>query len=120
MSLSWAGPVFAVITVGTIALGHHLVRKLNYHFGTWPSIPLFVVGAMVFGMSLFIGDDIFSGVLGIVGLTTLVDGLEVIKQEKRIARGFAPMNPARPVARISPNGPDIDAGTAENHPNNLP
>ena len=100
MNIEWAGTVFAVTTVVTIAAGHHLVRKLNYHLGTWPAIPLFVLGAAVFGASFTISSDILSGVLGIVGLTTVVDGLEVIKQEKRIARGFAPMNPKRPVTQV--------------------
>ncbi|MBN2341584.1 MAG: DUF4491 family protein [Deltaproteobacteria bacterium] len=101
MTLEWAGLVFAAATVVTIASGHHLVRKVNYHFGTWPAIPLFVIGAAVFAASFLVSSDIVSGLLGIVGLTTLVDGVEVIKQEKRIARGHAPMNPNRPVKSVS-------------------
>lgn len=100
MSIEWAGPIFAVTTIVTIAAGHHLVRKLNYYFGTRPAMPLFLLGAAVFGASFVVQNDILSGVLGIVGLTTVVDGLEVIKQEKRVARGHAPMNPKRPVSRI--------------------
>ncbi|MBN2526013.1 MAG: DUF4491 family protein [Deltaproteobacteria bacterium] len=102
MMLQWAGPVFALTTVATIAVGHHLVRKLNYHFGTRPAIPLFVLGAGIFAGSFFSDTDMVSGVLGIVGLTTIVDGVEILKQEKRIAKGHAPMNPNRPVSRISP------------------
>ena len=100
MSLEWAGPIFAVTTLVTIAMGHHLVRKLNYHFGTWPAIPLFVLGVTVFAVSFLVVSDIAGGVLGIVGLTTIVDGVEILKQENRIAKGHAPMNPNRPVQKI--------------------
>ena len=100
MSMQWAGPIFAATTIVTIAAGHHLVRKLNYHFGKWPALPLFVLGGGVFCASFAVSNDILSGVLGIVGLTTVVDGLEVIKQEKRIAKGYAPMNPKRPVPPV--------------------
>ena len=41
MSLSFTGLILAGVTVGTIAIGHELVRKLNYHFGTRPAAPLF-------------------------------------------------------------------------------
>ena len=102
MQPEWAGPIFAVTTVVTIAVGHHLVRKLNYHLGTRPAIPLFILGAAIFACSFIVESNIGSGVLGIVGLTTIVDGIEVIKQEKRIARGHAPMNPKRPVTRVTP------------------
>jgi len=105
MNFESAGPIFAVTTVVTIAVGHHLVRKLNYHLGTRPAVPLFVLGALIFAASFLVANQIGSGVLGIVGLTTIVDGVEIIRQEKRIARGHAPMNPERPVPRtISDTG----------------
>jgi hypothetical protein len=100
MTVEWAGPIFAITTVVTIAVGHHLVRALNYHLGTTPAIPLFILGTLIFGASFLMESDIGSGVLGIVGLTTVVDGIEILKQEKRIARGHAPMNPKRPVQKM--------------------
>jgi hypothetical protein len=100
MTFESAGPVLAVVTVATIAAGHALVRKLNYHFGTWPAIPLFCLGFAALAASLWTSSDLRSAVLGIVGLTTLVDGYEIIRQEKRIARGHAPENPSRPVRRV--------------------
>lgn len=96
--IEWAGLVFAVTTVVTIAAGHHLVRKVNYYWGTWPAYPLFILGTMIFVAAVLVESNLHSGVLGIIGMTTVVDGVEVLKQEKRIAKGFAPMNPNRPVA----------------------
>lgn len=37
MTLQWAGLVLAVLTFGTIGLGHVAVRKLNYRYGTKPA-----------------------------------------------------------------------------------
>jgi len=99
MTLEIAGPVLAVTTVATIAAGHELVRRVNYHFGTWPSVPLFLLGIGVLVGSLWVPSTLFSAVMGIVGLTTVVDGYEVLRQEKRILKGHAPENPERPVRR---------------------
>lgn len=101
MNLEFAGTVFAVVTVASIAAGHHLVRKLNYHFGTKPALPLFILGTLIFGLSFLCVSELASGILGIVGLTTIVDGVEIIKQEKRISKGHAPMNPNRPIPRAA-------------------
>jgi hypothetical protein len=34
MTPQWAGLVLAALTFGTIALGHVVVRKINYRYGT--------------------------------------------------------------------------------------
>jgi hypothetical protein len=97
MTLQWAGLVLAVITFGTIALGHVAVRKLNYRYGTKPA-PLFLgLGLGFLGLSLLAMDNLASAALGIAGMTTLWDAVELIRQEERIRRGHAPANPSRPV-----------------------
>ncbi len=99
MSLQWAGPMLAAVTVITIWLGHVMVRKVNYHFGTRP-VPLVAVlglGAMI--ASLLTASDLLSGVLGIVGITTLWDAFELVRQEERVKKGRAPVNPRRPVKK---------------------
>ena len=99
MTIEWAGPVLAAVTVVTIGLGHVMVRKANYLFGTVPAIPLFFLGAGILTASFFVSSDLLSAVLGIVGVTTVWDGVEVIRQENRVRRGHAPENPKRPVTR---------------------
>ena len=99
MTVEWTGPVLAAVTVATIGLGHVTVRKVNYLFGTVPAIPLFFLGAGILAASLFVSSDLLSAILGIVGVTTVWDGVEVIRQEKRVRSGHAPENPKRPVTR---------------------
>ncbi len=97
MTLNWAGLILGITTVATIGVGHVMVRKLNYHFGTRPAPLAFLLGAAALTGSLFAASNTLAGVLGIVGLTTVVDGLELIRQEERVRKGHAPSNPKRPV-----------------------
>jgi hypothetical protein len=98
MTLQSAGLVLAVLTFGTIGLGHVAVRELNYRYGTKPAPFLLILGLAFLGLSLLVADNLASAALGIVGMTTLWDTVELIRQEERIRRGHAPANPDRPVA----------------------
>ncbi len=96
MTAQWAGLVLAMVTFGTIAFGHVMVRKVNYLYGTKPAPALFVLSLLLMTLSLKMG-DLASAALGIIGITTFWDGIELYRQEKRIRRGHAPANPNRPV-----------------------
>jgi hypothetical protein len=95
--LQWAGIVLAVTTFATIGLGHVMVRKVNYLYGTKPAPFYFALGLVILFISLKTSDTLASAALGIVGVTTLWDGFELFRQEERIRRGHAPPNPNRPV-----------------------
>jgi hypothetical protein len=96
MTLQWAGLVLAVLTLATIGLGHVAVRELNYRYGTKP-MPVFLLFGLGFlGVSLLVTGNLASAALGILGITTLWDAVEFIRQEERIRRGHAPANPDRP------------------------
>jgi hypothetical protein len=97
MTVQWAGLVLAVVTFGTIGLGHVAVRKLNYRYGTKPAPFFLVLGLAFLGLSVLTTDNLASAALGIVGMTTLWDAVELIRQEERVHRGHAPANPNRPV-----------------------
>jgi hypothetical protein len=56
-----------------------------------------VLGLAVLGLSLLVTSSLASATLGIVGMTTLWDAVEFIRQEERIRHGRAPANPDRPV-----------------------
>ena len=99
MILWWSGPILAAVTVATIWLGHVMVRKLNYHFGTRPVPLVAVIGAAALVASLLTTSDLLSGILGITGVTTLWDAFELIRQEERVRQGKAEENPRRPVKR---------------------
>ena len=99
MALSWAGVVLGIATVVTIGVGHVLVRKLNYHFGTRPAPLAFVIGLVFMALSFIATQDTVSGLLGILAITTCWDGYELIRQEERVRKGIAPANPKRPVEK---------------------
>ena len=89
MIIQWAGLVLAITTFVTIAAGHILVRRLHPKFGTQPGIPFMVLGGAVMVVSIFIENNLLSGVFGIVAITTFWDGLEFFRQEKRVEKGHA-------------------------------
>jgi|Deesub1362A_J573_1020465.scaffolds.fasta_scaffold01109_4 uncharacterized membrane protein len=89
MTLQWIGPLMALLTVGTIAFGHVLVRWLHARFGTRPGGPLLGLGLLLLIASLFSRADWVSAVLGVLGITTFWDGVEVFHQEKRMRRDAA-------------------------------
>jgi hypothetical protein len=93
----WAGPVLGVVTLGTIAAGHVIVRKVNYLWGTRTAPAFFVVGAAALAASLLLSSDLLSAIAGIFGITTTWDGVELYRQEERVRRGRAPRNPNREV-----------------------
>ena len=97
MTLQWAGPVLAVTTLVTIGFGHVAVRKANYLYGTKLTPYVFALGLVFLFFSLRVTGDLASAVLGIIGMTTLWDAYELIRQEERVRRGHAPANPNRPV-----------------------
>ncbi len=86
MTLQWIGPLMALLTVGTIAFGHVLVRKAHARFGTRPGWPLIALGGLLLLASLFSAAHWLAAVLGVLGITTFWDGVEVFHQEKRIQR----------------------------------
>jgi copper chaperone CopZ len=97
VTLQWAGPVLAALTLGTIGLGHVAVRRINYLYGTKPVPYVLALGLALLLGSLFVPRDLGSAALGILGMTTMWDSVELVRQEGRIRRGHAPENPERPV-----------------------
>lgn len=85
-SIQPAGIVLAVVTVATIGAGHVLVRRLHARFGTRPAVVLFILGGLLLTQSLFLQENLFSGILGITGVTVVWDGIEMFRQEKRARR----------------------------------
>ena len=86
MNFQWAGIAIAVTTLATIAVGHVLVRDLHPKFGTQLCLPFMILGVIVMTISVFIDNNLLSSILGIVGITTLWDGIEYYRQEKRVQR----------------------------------
>ena len=81
--MNWAGIVLAFTTVVTIALGHELVRRLHRRFGTTPRFYFWALALTALIWS-FIVSDLVSAVLGIIAITFFWDGIEMVRQEKRM------------------------------------
>jgi hypothetical protein len=86
VTLEWAGPILALVTFGTIAAGHVLVRRLQARYGTRPALLLFILGGLVLAASLAVTGRLLSGVLGVTATTLVWDGVEIFRQEKRVRR----------------------------------
>jgi len=86
MLFQWAGIVFAIVIFSTIAIGHVLVRRLHPILGTRPGLPFIMLGCLIMTSSLAVRSDLLSGTLGILGITTIWDGIEFFRQEKRVQR----------------------------------
>ena len=87
MSWQWTGPLYALTTVATIGFGHVLVRRLHARTGTRFGWPLIALGLLMLAATLFVADDLYAGLLGLVAVTLFWDGVEIFRQEKRKRRG---------------------------------
>ena len=78
-----------------IGIFHPIVIKCEYYFSSkvWP---VFLILGLIFcGASLFIEDDIFSGITGVLGFCLIWSVHELKKQAERVKKGWFPENPKR-------------------------
>ncbi|OGN75521.1 MAG: hypothetical protein A2X25_07330 [Chloroflexi bacterium GWB2_49_20] len=92
------GLIAGLSTFLGIWLGHVGVRKIEH---AAPKLWLPVLLALLLGLiceylSLQIETIWLSTVFGILGVTLLWDGLELMRQEMRVKKGHAPANPSNP------------------------
>lgn len=83
------------VTIGLAMLiatgaGHIIVIKGQYHFGI-KLLPVFlIIGILCLLLSIICKSALVSGILGIVAITFLWGILEIIKQKKRVEKGWFP------------------------------
>ncbi len=86
------GIIIGAATFVTIGLFHPIVIKAEYHLGGGCWWIFLLVGlACIVGSLLTTG--IWSILLGVVGFSSLWSILELIKQRKRVDRGWFPEGP---------------------------
>ncbi|WP_294184529.1 DUF4491 family protein [uncultured Clostridium sp.] len=87
---NYYGLVIGIFMLVLTGIGHIIVIKGEYHFGTkiWPLFLL--VGCVSIAFSLFSRNTVVSGLLGILGFTSLWSILELFKQRKRVSKGWFP------------------------------
>ena len=95
MVLNFEGILLAVSTFLIIGLCHPLVIKTEYYFGTKPWWIWLVSGLSCCAGALFVGSIFWSALLGVLGASFLWGIGELLAQEKRVAKGWFPMNPKR-------------------------
>ncbi|MDZ7843189.1 MAG: DUF4491 family protein [Anaerolineales bacterium] len=89
MMLHFAGLILAFTTFVSIGLGHEFVRRLYPVLGTKATPVFWALGLVVLYASLTRSDDTFSGILGVFAVTLIWDGIEFLRQKKRVERGEA-------------------------------
>lgn len=76
-----------------ICILHPVIVLGEYHFGKriWPIFLVFGIAFLV--LSLFIQDDILTGLIGVLGFSLLWGITELFEQEERVKRGWYPSKP---------------------------
>ena len=95
MELNFEGILLAVSTFLIIGLCHPLVIKTEYYFGTRPWWVWLVSGITCCVAALFVQSIFWSALLGVLGASLLWGIGELFSQEKRVLKGWFPMNPKR-------------------------
>ena len=93
--MNYYGLVMGGIMILAIGLGHILVIKWEYHWGSksWPG--LLAIGSLLVIASIFVDNAFLSGSLGILGAALLWGVHELFRQRKRVESGWFPRNPKR-------------------------
>ena len=95
MELNFEGILLAVCTFLIIGLCHPLVIKTEYYFGTKPWWIWLITGISCRVAALFVQTIFWSALLGVLGASFLWGIGELLAQEKRVLKGWFPMNPKR-------------------------
>lgn len=98
MTINFLGPAAALATFLGVWFGHMAVRQIEYRAYSLrlPILGFLLAGTLLEYLSLTTDSRILSTVLGILGITTLWDALELARQQKRVRSGHAPANPNNP------------------------
>lgn len=88
----YSGIIIGATTFLAIGIFHPIVIKAEYYFGAGCWWLFLVAGLLCIGGSLFTS-GILSILLGVIGFSCLWSILELIKQRKRVDRGWFPEGP---------------------------
>ncbi len=93
--MNFLGLALGAFMLLVIGVGHILIIKGEYHFGTrlWPIFLVIALSSII--ASVFVRSELISGILGIVGFTSLWSIYEVFKQKERVKKGWFPKNPRK-------------------------
>jgi hypothetical protein len=97
VEMNFYGLVMGSVMILAVGLGHMLVIKWEYYWGSrsWPG--LLALGLLVVISSTLVDNVLLSGCFGILGATLLWGVHELFRQKKRVEKGWFPRNPKRQV-----------------------
>lgn len=110
--LDWSGVAIGAATLLIIGIFHPVVVACEYYLTdkVWPAF--LVAGLACFGASLWAGDAVVSGILGVLGCTLVWCVRELKEQTQRVAKGWARRHPKRARdARLRRRAVSIDEST---------
>ena len=93
--MNFYGVIMGSTMILAVGLGHMLVIKWEYYWGSgsWPG--LLALGLLVVISSILVDNVLLSGCFGILGATLLWGVYELFLQKKRVEKGWFPRNPKR-------------------------
>jgi hypothetical protein len=89
------GLVIGLCTFLIIGIGHPIVIKSEYHFGTRCWWVFALVGVLLVVASILVRNVIGSTLLGVAAFTSFWSILEIVEQQERVRKGWFPRNPHR-------------------------
>ena len=90
--MNFYGLAMGSIMILAVGLGHVLVIKWEYYWGTKSWIGLLAIGSLLVIISILVDNILLSGGLGILGATLLWGVHELFRQKKRVEKGWFPRN----------------------------
>jgi hypothetical protein len=93
--MNFDGVIIGAGTFFIIGLLHPIVIKVEYHIGAkaWPMF--LITGSLCAALSLFCETSTVSALLSVMGFSLLWSILELFQQEKRVKKGWFPLNPQK-------------------------
>ena len=89
------GLVLGICTFLIIGIFHPIVIKTEYYFGKRSWWVFFVLGILGVMASLWVGNLIWSSLLGVFAFSCFWSIREMYEQEERVKKGWFPKNPRR-------------------------
>ncbi len=93
--MNFIGLIIAIATFLVIGIFHPIVIKGEYYFGVRCWWVFAISGIGFIAASLFVDNQVFSTLLGVIGCSCLWSILEVFEQRERVRKGWFPKNPKR-------------------------
>ena len=92
--MNYFGILIGIVTFLIIGLGFPLVIRGERYFGYWAWVYMMSIGFLIIIASLFIRNDWFAVIVGVIGATFVWGSTELKEQAVRTELGWFPFNPA--------------------------